>query len=225
VLASLSSSITSQIASHGVYAVFLLMALGAVFPIGSELVALYAGALASGVFSSASHVSLFGSEVAYGAGAFVVLALAGTLGYFVGALVGWTIGRYGGRPLLERHGRWLHVTPQRLDKAEAWFQRWGNAGVLVGEITPLLRSFVPIPAGVFETPFVPFALMTLAASAIWSFAIGGIGYALGASYERFQHDFRYVEIAILAGVLVLAAYLLLRVRRAGTVRRRDDPAR
>jgi membrane protein DedA with SNARE-associated domain len=181
VLASLSSSVTSQIASHGVYAVFVLMAVDAVFPAASELVMLYAGAVAAGVFSSAQHVSLFGAKIGFGAGAFVVMALAGTLGYLAGALVGWWIGLRGGRPLLERRGRWLHVTPENLERAERWFDRWGNVGVLVGRLTPVVRSFVSIPAGVFEMPLAPYTLLTLAGSAIWAFGIAGAGYGLGSS--------------------------------------------
>ena len=152
-LASISSSFTSQVASHGVYAVFLLMAIDAVFPAASEIVMLYAGAVAAGVLRvGAITCRSSAPKIGFGIGAFIVMALAGTLGYFVGALVGWAIGRYGGRPLLERRGRWFHLTPAKLDRAERWFDRWGNVGVLVGRITPVVRSFVSIPAGVFEMP-------------------------------------------------------------------------
>jgi membrane protein DedA with SNARE-associated domain len=225
VLASISSSFTSQVASHGAYAVFVLMAIDAVFPAASELVMLYAGAVAAGVFSSAHNVSLFGAKIGFGAGAFIVMALAGTLGYLVGAIVGWWIGLRGGRRLLERHGRWLHLGPERLERAERWFDRWGNVGVLIGRLTPLVRSFVSIPAGVFEMRLAPYTVLTLLGSAIWAFAIAGAGYGLGSSYERFNHDFRYVEYAVVAGVLVLAAYLVYRFVNAAKVTRRDDSAR
>lgn len=223
-LASISSSFTSQVASHGVYAVFVLMLIDAVFPAASELVMLYAGAVAAGVLASAHHVSLFGARIGYGIGAFVAMALAGTLGYFAGSLIGWAIGRYGGRPLLERRGRWFHLSPERLDRAERWFEKWGNVGVLVGRITPVVRSFVSIPAGVFEMPLTPYSLYTLVGSAVWAFSIAGAGYGLGSSYERFHHDFRYAEYAVVAGVLVFAAYLVYRWFTAARVRRRADPA-
>ena len=223
-LASISSSFTSQVTSHGAYAVFALMAIDAVFPAASELVMLYAGAVAAGVFSSAHHVSLFGAKIGFGAAAYVVMALAGTLGYLVGSIVGWWIGLRGGRPLLERHGRWLHLGPERLERAERWFGRWGNVGVLIGRLTPLVRSFVSIPAGVFEMRLAPYSVLTLVGSAIWAFAIAGAGYGLGSSYERFNHDFRYAEYAVLAGVLVLAAYLVYRLTNAAKVTRRDDSA-
>ena len=224
-LASVSSSFTSQVASHGAYAVFVLMAIDAVFPAASELVMLYAGAVAAGVFSSAHSVSLFGAKIGFGASAFVVMALAGTLGYLVGSIVGWWVGLRGGRRLLERHGRWLHLGPERLERAERWFDRWGNVGVLIGRLTPLVRSFVSIPAGVFEMRLAPYSVLTLIGSAIWAFAIAGAGYGLGSSYERFNHDFRYVEYAVVAGVLAFAAYLAYRFMNAAKVTRRDDSAR
>jgi membrane protein DedA with SNARE-associated domain len=225
VLASLSSSLTSQVASHGAYAVFVLMAIDAVFPAASELVMLYAGAVAAGVFASAHHVSIFGARIGFGAAAFVAMALAGTLGYLAGGIAGWWIGLRGGRPLLERRGRWLHLTPDRLDRAERWFDRWGSLGVLIGRLTPVVRSFVSIPAGVFEMRLAPYTLLTLVGSAIWAFALAGAGYGLGSSYERFHHDFRYAEYAVAAGVLALAAYLIYRIGSAARVKRLEDSAR
>lgn len=224
-LASITSTFESHVATQGAYAVFVLMAIDAVFPAASEVVMLYAGAVAAGVFPGTHHVSLFGAKIGFGIGAFIVMALAGTLGYFAGALIGWWVGLRGGRPLIERRGSWLHVTPERLDRAEAWFRRWGNVGVLVGRLTPVVRSFVSIPAGVFEMRLAPYALYTVIGSAVWAFAIAGVGYGLGSSYKSFDNGFKYVEYAVVAGVLSLAAYLIYRLRKAATVRRRDDPAR
>jgi membrane protein DedA with SNARE-associated domain len=206
VLASVSGSITTFVGDHGVYAVFLLMAIDAVFPAASELVMVYAGALASGAFAS-QHVVLFGHEVAPGGWAFLTMALAGTLGYAVGAIVGWWIGRRGGRPLVERHGRLLHLGPGRLEQAEHWFDRYGRWAVLLGRITPVVRSFVSIPAGIFEMPFWPYLWLTLIGSAIWAFALAGIGYAFGSNYERFHHAF---DLALVAGAAVLVLYLVFR---------------
>ena len=224
-LASVSSSFTSQVATHGAYAVFLLMAVDAVFPAASELVMLYAGAVAAGAFSSGAGITVFGMTISYGFGAYLVMALAGTLGYLVGALIGWAIGLYGGRPLLERHGRWFHITPENLARAEAWFDRWGNVGVLVGRVTPIIRSFVSIPAGVLEMPLGPYTVLTLIGSAIWAFAIAGIGYALGKSYTHFDHGFKYAEYLVVAGVMLFVAYLLYRWLRPARVKpSSDDPA-
>jgi membrane protein DedA with SNARE-associated domain len=224
-LASITSSFTSQVATHGVYAVFALMLVDAVFPAASEIVMLYAGAIAAGVLHSAHHVSVLGANVGFGIDALIALALAGTLGYFVGSLIGWAIGRYGGRPLLERRGRWFHLNAERLDRAEAWFEKWGNVGVLVGRVTPIVRSFVSIPAGVFEMRLGPYSVYTLIGSAVWAFAISGIGYGLGSSYTRFDHGFKYAEYAVVLAVLVFATVLLYRAVRAARVKRREDSAR
>jgi membrane protein DedA with SNARE-associated domain len=225
-VASVSASFTSQIANHGVYAVFGLMALDAVFPAFSELVMLYAGAVAAGAFSAANGVTLFGSRIGFGAGAFVALALAGTLGYLAGSLVGWAIGRWGGRPLLDRHGRWFHLSAARLDRAEVWFDRWGPLGVLIGRVTPVVRSFVSIAAGILEMPLGIYTVLTLVGSAIWAFAFAGAGYGLGKSYSGFDHGFHYVEYVVVAGILVALAYLVYRrVTAAKVAPRADDSAR
>jgi len=225
-LASVTSSLTSQVSDHGVYAVFALLALGAVLPVGSEIVALVGGALAAGAFSGAKGISVFGAHVGFGAGAYIVIAVAATIGYLAGCVIGWVLGRYGGRELLERRGRWLHVTPDRLDRADTWFRRWGRPGVFVGTLTPVVRSFVAIPAGIFEMPLAPFLALALVGSALWSFAFVGIGYGLGASYKGFEHDFRYVEYAIVAGIVLALAYLVYRrVTAARVAPRADDSAR
>ena len=82
-----------------------------------------------------------------------------------------------------------------------------------------------IPAGVFEMPFAPYVGLTLVGSAIWCFAFAGVGYALGSSYESFNHAFRYIEIAILAGLVGLAAYVVYRCRKGRYSEPHDDPAR
>jgi membrane protein DedA with SNARE-associated domain len=223
-LASLSSSITSEVRDHGLYAVFLLMMIDAVLPAASELVMVVGGAVAAGAFGAS--YSLFGADIPHGFWSFLAVALAGTLGYLVGAIGGWWIGLRGGRPLVERHGRWLHLSAAQLDRAEAWFDRYEDWAVFVGRVTPVVRSFVSIPAGLFRVPFGRYTVLTLAGTAIWCFALAGVGWALGSSYESFHHKFGYVEFIVLAGFLMLGAYLILRRIRASRIERRaSDPTR
>jgi len=223
-LASVSESLTSFIGDHGLYAVFVLMLVDAVFPTFSELVMVYGGALAAGAFAGQS-VTLLGADLGSGFDAYLAIALAGTIGYLIGSLIGWAIGLYGGRPLLERHGRWLHMDEAKLDRAEAWFARWEDWGVFLGRITPVVRSFVSIPAGVFEVRLGRYTLLTLLGSAIWSFGLAGVGYALGSSYERFHHGFRFADYAVAAALIAVAAYAVVRWRRSTTLKRRaSDPA-
>jgi membrane protein DedA with SNARE-associated domain len=220
VLASLTSSVTTLIGDHGLYAVFVLMAVDAVFPAASELVMLYAGALAAGTFSG-QHVVLFGDRIDSHFWAYVTMSLAGTIGYTLGSLVGWGIGAYAGRPLLEERGRWLHLDRPKLDRADRWFERWGDWAVFLGRLTPVVRSFISIPAGVVRMPIVRFTVLTFLGSAIWCFAIAGAGWALGSSYERFHHDFAYVEYAVVAAVIVFVAWLILR-RRSSAAEARSE---
>ena len=150
---------TSWLAHYGVFAIFILMMIDAVFPAASELVMLYGGALASGALTH--EVDVLGWQVT-GFAAYLAVVLAGVLGYQLGSIGGWWIGNRGGLPFLERHGRWLHLTPERLERAERWFERWDGWAVLVGRLTPVARSFISIPAGVFEMPFGRYNVLTLA---------------------------------------------------------------
>lgn len=211
ITSAITELVTDAIGDQGIYAVFLLMLLDAVFPAASEAVMVYSGALAAGAFNA--KVVLFGHEFEEGFPAYLAMALSGTIGYTVGSIVGWAIGLYGGRPYLERHGRWLHLPPERLDRAERWFDRFGDLAVFVGRITPIARSFISIPAGVFEAKLGRYTLLTLLGSAIWCFAFAGIGWAVGTQWETFHERFHYVDYAFLAGFVLLAAYLVVRRRR------------
>jgi membrane protein DedA with SNARE-associated domain len=215
VVASLSSSLTTFVRDHGLAAVFVLMLVDAVFPAASELVMVVGGALAAGAFGAS--VSLFGTHIHTGFWSYVAISLAGTIGYLVGSIIGWAIGRYGGRPFLERYGRWVHLGPPTIDRAEQWFQRHEDWAVFLGRITPVVRSFVSIPAGLFRVPYGRYVVLTLVGSALWCFAFAGVGWGAGASYERFHHDFAYVEYAVVAGIVALAAYLFVRLRRSSTM--------
>jgi len=209
---------TSLLAQYGVPAIFVLMAIDAVFPAASELVMVYAGALASGALVHEVHV--FGADLS-GLSAFLVVVAAGVLGYQLGAAFGWWVGIRGGRPYLERHGRWFHLSPERLDRAEEWFVRYDTWAVLLGRMTPLVRSFVSIPAGVFESPFRRYNVLTLAGNTVWCVLFASIGWALGASWDTFHQDFRFVDYLVVLGAVVLVVLLVARFRRRSrdTIRR------
>jgi membrane protein DedA with SNARE-associated domain len=224
-LASLTDSLTSLIGDYGLYAVFLLMVVDAVLPAASELVMLYAGALAAGAFPD-QHVVLFGHQIDTPFWAFVAVSMAGVLGNTVGSVLGWWIGYRGGRPLLEHHGKWLHLGPENVERAERWFERWGDWTVFLGRMTPVIRSFVSIPAGVARMPLGRFTVLTFLGCIPWCFGIAGVGWALGSSYESFHHDFRYADYVILALILFGAALWYARRRRASKIARRAaDSAR
>jgi membrane protein DedA with SNARE-associated domain len=224
ITSSITNAVTSFIGDHGVYAVFLLMFVDAVLPAFSELVMLYAGALAAGAFAG-QDVVVFGRAVPTGWQSFLVMALAGTIGYTLGSLFGWGVGDYGGRPLVDRHGRWLHLSHERMARAERWFGRWGGWAVFLGRITPLVRSFISIPAGVFRHPLGPYTALTFAGSTLWCLAFAGIGWVVGENWESFHNAFAYVEYAIVALAVVAAVVMLLRWRSSRLDRRAENSSR
>jgi len=216
-LSEITRVVTDAIGDYGLYAVFGLMFVDAVLPAASELVMVYGGALASGAFASA--VVFAGSDIESGFWAWLAIALAGTVGYVLGSIGGWAIGIYGGRPYAERHGRWLHLNAAKLDKADRFFERWGDWFVLVGRVTPVLRSFVAVPAGIARMPLGRYTLLTIPGSALWCFALAGVGWALGSSWERFHEAFHFIDYAVLGLIVVAAAYGLLRWRSTRLARR------
>jgi membrane protein DedA with SNARE-associated domain len=215
VVAGITSSVTTAIANHAVIAVFGLMALDALLPVGGELVMLYAGVIAAGAVNG-HEATFLGAHLSTGLETYLVLALTGSIGYLVGSLVGWLIGMRGGRELVERHGRWLHLGPDRFARAEAWFARWGSYAVFLGRITPLVRSFISITAGVLRSPLGPYTVLTLLGSLIWCFAFAGAGWALGDNWKTVHDNFRYVDYAVVVLVVAAAVWLIARAR---TVRR------
>jgi membrane protein DedA with SNARE-associated domain len=197
----ITAHVTSWIADLGLAGVFALMAVDALLPAGGELVMLFAGALAAGAIAGHPSSSL------------AAVVLTGTLGYLTGSLAGWALGRAGGRPLIERHGRWLHLGPQRFQRAERWFARYGSAFVLFGRLTPLVRSFVSVPAGALEFPLPRYTVLTALASLVWCAAFGTAGYVLGTHWDSVHEAFRYADVAAVSGLAAAAVWLVVRNRR------------
>jgi membrane protein DedA with SNARE-associated domain len=224
ILSTLTEAVTSVIGDHGLYAVFILMVVDAILPVASELIMVYAGVVASGAFEG-QEVVLFGETIDSGFWAFFAMAMAGVVGNTLGSVLGWAIGLYGGRPLVERHGRWLHLDAHKLERAERWFDRFGDAAVFLGRVTPVVRSFVSVPAGVFRMPLLRFTVLTFLGCIPWCFGLTAVGYGFGASYESFQEYWHYVDYAIAALIVAGLIYVYLRHRRTRLARRAADPAR
>ena len=214
----ITEAITSWIADYGLYAVFVLSLVDAVLPAASEVVMVYAGAVAVGAFDD-QRVTLAGDTIETTAWAFVAVSAAGTVGYVAGSVLGWAIGLYGGRPYLERHGRWLHVTPEKLDKAEEWFARYGSVAVLVARCLPVVRSFISIPAGIAEMRLPRYTVLTTLGTIPWYFGLAAVGLAAGAGWERFHESWRYADYGVAALVVVAVLALAVRARQRRTRRR------
>src|SRR3982074_153018 len=137
VTAALADAATSTVGSLGLGGIFLLMLLeSACIPIPSEVTMLFAG------FNVATgHYSLF------------AITVAGVLGNLVGSWIAYGVGYYGRLELLEKHGRFLHISPRQLHRVDRWFERYGAITVLVTRVMPLVRTFISLPAGAARMPF------------------------------------------------------------------------
>jgi membrane protein DedA with SNARE-associated domain len=208
VLASISETVVNE-TSHfvreaGLPGIFALMALGsACIPIPSEVVMLFAGFAVADPAQSASqhHLTIVG------------IVLAGLLGTMVGSWAAYAVGRGGRIELLHRHGSKLHMGPAQIERADRWFQRYGQPTVLFGRVVPLVRAFVSLPAGVAKMPLGRFTLYSLIGTIPWVLALALAGHALGGNWTSVRKGFEYVDYAILAVAVVGFLYLLVRRRR------------
>ena len=190
--------LTAQITHHGYAAIFVLMlAESACIPIPSEVIMLFGGALAGGLLATGhAKVGLAG------------IGAAGAVGNLAGALLAYAVGRAGGRPLLERYGRYLLIRREHLDRTEAFFARRGDLAVLIGRMLPVVRTFISLPAGIAEMPLGRFSLYTLVGSLPWTFALAAIGYAVAANWDTVASGFTYASIVIVVAVVAMAGWWL-----------------
>jgi len=194
--------ITDYVLQYGYLAVFVLMVLeSACVPVPSEVTMLFGGALANAAF--VASLGQEGEQLN-----FAVVALVGTLGNLVGSWIAWGVGYRGGRPLVERWGRYVFLRQHELDRAEVWFERHGQAAVLGSRLLPVVRTFISLPAGVARMPFLRFSVFTFIGCLPWTFALTAVGYTLGSQWQVVERYLRPVSYAVAALVLVTAVWWL-----------------
>lgn len=171
---------------------------------------------------SEAVLPLAGFLVGLGRMSFWGAVAAATGGAYVGALILYALGRWGGRPLVLRYGRLLRVEEGGLERAEGWFGRYGDWVVLFARVVPLARSVVSVPAGTMRMPLLRFSVLTLAGSAAWNVALIWAGRLLGENWEavgRWAGTYSDVVVVLLgATVFVCGGYLILRASRRGQKR-------
>ena len=184
------------LATWGYLAVFVLSFISSMgLPVGAEVAIIYGGVLASGQVSGVQPLNL------------VVVIVVATLAEVLGSLAGYLIGYFGGRPLVDKVGKYVLLTHRDLDRAEAWFDRRGEPVVLFGRFIPLLRSFVSFAAGLGEMAIAKFIVFTVIGCAIWCTALVTLGYSLGSTYHHVLKAFSYA--GYVAAVLVVIAVAVL----------------
>jgi membrane protein DedA with SNARE-associated domain len=149
----------------------------------------------------------------------VALATAGSV---LGAVVGYAIGARGGRPLLDRYGRYVGIADGDLDRADRWFDRWGSWAVFFGRMVPLVRTFVSYPAGISRMPMGRFLLFSTLGSLPWNLGLIYAGFVVGENYPQIEAALKPYEYVIYA--IVIGLVLLLLGRWWWSKRRSQIPA-
>jgi membrane protein DedA with SNARE-associated domain len=201
------------IATYGYLAVFLLMvAESACIPVPSELIMTFGGALAAGAVTG-THLNLVG------------VIVAGVVGNVVGSYIAWAVGRYGGQAAVRRWGGRL-VSEHDLERANRWFDRYGNRAVLIGRLLPVVRTFISLPAGIAGMEPVRFGIYTTIGCIPWTAALAYAGYAVGANWQNIVNGFHgptYIIAAIVVIVLVIAAWRYVKRHRTNNYEAADGP--
>jgi membrane protein DedA with SNARE-associated domain len=187
-LTHISSFIVNVISSLGYAGITALMALeSACIPIPSEIIMPFSGYL---VWE----------------GRFVLLSviLWGTIGNLIGSIIAYFIGIYGGRPLIEKYGKYILISSHDLGLAERWFKKYGNISVFFSRMLPIVRTFISVPAGVARMPFWKFCFYTFAGSLPWAFILTYVGVIMGENWSGIEVYFRKFDwlIVILVGLLI-----------------------
>jgi membrane protein DedA with SNARE-associated domain len=189
---------TNVIGDLGVAGIFILMLLdSACIPTSSEAIMLFAG-----------------FKVADGRFTMLEIVIAGVAGNLVGSWIAYGVGYYGRIELLKSHGKWLHIGPKQIAWADRWFERYGSATVFFSRMLPVIRTFISLPAGVARMPFWRFTVLTTLGCIPWVLAWAIVGKRVGSDWENLQEKLHYVDYAIVAGIVVTIAYLILRRRGA-----------
>ena len=191
----LVSVATTIITDLGYPGIFLLVVAGSTgIPVSSEVVMLFAGFdVYKGHFTLPAIIS------------------AGVLGDLTGASLAYAIGYFGRSELLQRHSAKIHITPERLGRAERWFDRYGTKAVLICRVLPIVRAVVSFPAGAARMPYLRFLALSALGGVAWIAFWGILGRAIGSHYHSVQSNLHYVDIA--AVVIIAAAIGVLIVRR------------
>ncbi|MBI2779767.1 MAG: DedA family protein [Gammaproteobacteria bacterium] len=194
IITLLAGFIIATISRLGYGGVVLLMAIeSACIPLPSEIIMPFAGYL---VFTGEMQLWL--------------VALAGAVGCVLGSLVAYYVGAWGGRPLVEKYGKYILVSHHDLALADRWFQRYGDITIFAGRLLPVIRTFIAFPAGISRMAMGRFVIYTFIGSYIWSWGLAWVGMKLGQNWNTLGVYFHRFD-AIIGVILVMA--LVWYVRR------------
>jgi len=146
------------------------------------------------------------------------IVIAGVAGNLVGSWIAYAVGYYGGRPFVDRWGKYVLLRPHHLDTAQHWFDHYGAPVVFFGRIIPIVRTFISLPAGFGKMKFWKFTLYTALGCIPWVLMLGYVGEKLGANWEKIRPYLHYVDYLVVLAFVVLVVYAVVRWRRRGAGR-------
>jgi membrane protein DedA with SNARE-associated domain len=203
--------LNSLYGSVGYLGVLIAMAIeSAMIPLPSELILPYAGFLVSDTAQL--------EPLTKGPWAFWIVVLAATIGNTIGSLIAYAIGAWGGRPFLERWGKYLLIRPHEIELAERFFQKYGAQTAFFSRLLPIVRTFISFPAGVARMPLGRFIAYSTAGAFLWSILLVFAGVQLGERWEDIRHALQPFDLLI--AVVVVAAVALFIWWRLGMPGRR-----
>ena len=204
----LTDFIVHVVSAGGYWSVLLLMAIeSACIPLPSEIIMPFAGYL------------VYRGELGLPG-----VAVAGATGCVVGSMVAYVVGARGGRPAIERWGKWVLLSPHELEIADRWFARWGRSAVFFARLLPVVRTFIALPAGIARMDVWPFVWLTFVGSLPWCWALAYAGVLLAERWQHVREALHGLDMAV-AGIVGLAIAFAIwhRVRASRAHARRHSP--
>ena len=184
----------------------------AMIPLPSELILPYAGFLVS----DQSQLE----PLTHGPWGYWIVVVVATIGNTVGSLIAYAIGAWGGRPFLERYGRYLLIRPHEIELADHFFQRYGAATAFFSRLLPIVRTFISFPAGVARMPLRTFVAYSTAGAFLWSMLLVFAGVQLGSRWVDIRHALQPFDLAIAVAVVGgIVLFVWWRLGRPGWRRR------
>lgn len=193
-IAAIAAWIIGIISTMGYGGIVLLMAIeSACIPLPSEIIMPFAGYL---VFTG--ELTLWG------------VALAGAVGCVVGSIPAYYLGMFGGRPLVEKYGKWVLISHHDLRLADRWFAKYGDIIIFIGRLLPAVRTFIAFPAGVARMHLGKFIAYTFVGSLIWCFLLAYAGMKLGQHWESLEVYFHQFHIVLVVVGVIFAVWYVRR---------------
>lgn len=194
VIAVITSFIVRTISAFGYVGIAALMGIeSACVPLPSEIIAPFAGFLVS-----TGRFSLWG------------VALAGGLGSMFGSWLTYEIGKWGGRPFVEKYGKYILISHYDLDLADKFFEKYGHLSTFIGRLLPVVRTFISLPAGIARVRLGPFLLYSFVGSVIWTYILAFFGMKLGENWSVLRNKLHGFDTIIIILIIVGAVWWIWR---------------